>query len=136
MLYGISDSIAIVLPNALLNSSRDDANILASFVSNSPHTKHDELSNGRAAGPSQNNFALPSGQSTLRAEFFGSAGAAYGADQPGRTASRSEQAIDPELVKPDPATQPGYAEALKLWARFRFVRAGWFTAQEAIEYID
>lgn len=33
----------------------------------------------------------------------------------------------------DPA---GYHAALKAWSRFRFVRAGWFTAKEAIEYID
>ncbi|KAG5928550.1 hypothetical protein E4U42_000467 [Claviceps africana] len=32
--------------------------------------------------------------------------------------------------------QPGYAQALRAWSRFRFVRAGWFTSQEAIEYID
>jgi hypothetical protein len=30
----------------------------------------------------------------------------------------------------------GYKDALKAWARFRFVRAGWFTAAEAIEYIE
>jgi hypothetical protein len=48
----------------------------------------------------------------------------------------AEQAIDPELTKRDPTTEPGYNEALKAWARFRFVRAGWFTAQEAIDYID
>jgi hypothetical protein len=29
-----------------------------------------------------------------------------------------------------------YKEALKAWARFRFVRAGWFTPAEAIDYID
>ncbi|KAJ4304233.1 zinc finger transcriptional activator [Collariella sp. IMI 366227] len=56
-----------------------------------------------------------------------------------RNASRhdvptTEQAIDPELSKRDPTAEPGYAEALKAWARFRFVRAGWFTAQEAIDY--
>lgn len=53
--------------------------------------------------------------------------------QQGQTA---DQAIDPELIKREPSTEPGYAEALKAWARFRFVRAGWFTAQEAIDYID
>jgi len=46
------------------------------------------------------------------------------------------QPIDPELVKLEPVTGPGYDEALKAWARFRFVRAGWFTAAEAIDYID
>lgn len=44
--------------------------------------------------------------------------------------------VDPELSQPDPASQPGYEDAIKIWARFRFVRAGWFTSQEAIEYID
>ncbi len=29
-----------------------------------------------------------------------------------------------------------YKEALKAWARFRFVRAGWFTPAEAIDYIE
>lgn len=47
-------------------------------------------------------------------------------------------AIDPELTKNDrgASAEPGYAEAMKVWARFRFVRAGWFTAAEAIHYID
>lgn len=31
---------------------------------------------------------------------------------------------------------PSYKDALKAWARFRFVRAGWFTPAEAIDYID
>ena len=47
-----------------------------------------------------------------------------------------DQPIDPELAKSDYSTNPGYAEAIKAWTRFRFVRAGWFTPHEAIEYID
>ena len=47
-----------------------------------------------------------------------------------------QQPIDPELTRPALSTQPGYEEALRTWSRFRFVRAGWFTAQEAIEYVD
>lgn len=56
-----------------------------------------------------------------------------------RQASRPpqmEQPIDPELSRPELSSQPGYVEAIKAWQRFRFVRAGWFTALEAIEYID
>ncbi|KAH7308071.1 hypothetical protein B0I35DRAFT_103160 [Stachybotrys elegans] len=49
--------------------------------------------------------------------------------------SRPEH-IDPDLALQDPSAHPGYQEALKAWTRFRFVRAGWFTAQEAIQYID
>nr|POF13963.1 putative transferase caf17, mitochondrial [Quercus suber] len=29
-----------------------------------------------------------------------------------------------------------YASALRAWSRFRFVRAGWFTAKEAIDYVQ
>lgn len=52
------------------------------------------------------------------------------------TPGRMEQPIDPDLGKQDLSAQPGYEEAIRAWTRFRFVRAGWFTAQEAIEYID
>lgn len=56
------------------------------------------------------------------------------------TASRAgikiEQPVDPDLGRQDLSSQPGYQEAIKTWMRFRFVRAGWFTPQEAIEYID
>jgi hypothetical protein len=47
-----------------------------------------------------------------------------------------EHAIDPALTRTELTSKPGYSEALRAWARFRFVRAGWFTAQEAIEYVD
>ena len=47
-----------------------------------------------------------------------------------------EPAIDPALRRRVDTSDPGYVDALKAWNRFRFVRAGWFTAQEAIEYID
>jgi len=60
----------------------------------------------------------------------------YHSRQASRQAGATDQPIDPELIRRDPSTEPGYNEALKAWARFRFVRAGWFTAQEAIEYIE
>ena len=40
-------------------------------------------------------------------------------------------AIDP----PDETESQGYKNAVRAWSRFRFVRAGWFTAAEAIDYI-
>ncbi|CAG9991315.1 unnamed protein product [Clonostachys byssicola] len=51
-------------------------------------------------------------------------------------AARSENPIEHEFPKRDSNTPPGYIEAVRAWSRFRFVRAGWFTPQEAIEYID
>ncbi|OTA61953.1 hypothetical protein K449DRAFT_395325 [Hypoxylon sp. EC38] len=66
----------------------------------------------------------------------------------GRTTSKSADLIDPLLqssAKNDEAAEmerrlnvegePGYTEALEAWSRFRFVRAGWFTKEEAIKYI-
>lgn len=52
--------------------------------------------------------------------------------------SRQDAAIDPALSEnqPDRTQEPGYKDAIKAWSRFRFVRAGWFTPGEAIDYID
>ena len=59
---------------------------------------------------------------------------------PSRTAGpgsvKMEPAIDPALMRRNLANDPGYIDAIKAWSRFRVVRAGWFSAQEAIEYID
>ena len=54
--------------------------------------------------------------------------------------ARRDAAIDPALAPedqnmPGPARDQGYKDALKTWSRFRFVRAGWFTPAEAIDYI-
>ncbi|KAI1435720.1 hypothetical protein GGR50DRAFT_686814 [Xylaria sp. CBS 124048] len=65
-----------------------------------------------------------------------------------RPATKLADPIDPRLLPSDSADEkaevearlhvehePGYQEALKAWARFRFVRAGWFTKEEAVKYI-
>lgn len=44
--------------------------------------------------------------------------------------------IDPAMVLDNGQTDAGYKNALKSWSRMRFVRAGWFTAHEAMDYID
>ncbi|RDW94672.1 hypothetical protein BP5796_00435 [Coleophoma crateriformis] len=51
---------------------------------------------------------------------------------------RQDTTIDPALSEPraDRTQDQGYKNALKAWSRFRFVRAGWFTPSEAVEYID
>lgn len=73
---------------------------------------------------------------------------ALGGRPPIRAVGKSADPIDPRLLPCDPLDEsigvearlnvehePGYQEALKAWARFRFVRAGWFTKEEAIRYI-
>ena len=54
---------------------------------------------------------------------------------------RRDPAIDPALSiealnKTERMQEQGYKDAVKAWSRFRFVRAGWFTPTEAIDYID
>lgn len=39
-------------------------------------------------------------------------------------------------VLPDPPNEAAFSEAITAWTKFRFVRAGWLTAKEAIAYID
>ncbi|KAH6658134.1 hypothetical protein BKA67DRAFT_206986 [Truncatella angustata] len=67
-----------------------------------------------------------------------------------RVQARSAEPIDPRLLpsantkegqkealekRLDVRHEDGYEEALKSWGRFRFVRAGWFTREEAVKYI-
>lgn len=73
---------------------------------------------------------------------------ALGSRPPIRAVNKSAGPIDPRLLPSESLDEnvgvearlnvehePGYQEALKAWARFRFVRAGWFTKEEAIRYI-
>ncbi|KAF2873515.1 hypothetical protein BDV95DRAFT_627423 [Massariosphaeria phaeospora] len=53
----------------------------------------------------------------------------------------ADQAVDPAISQqppaaPGPPINAAYIEAVKAWSRFRFCRAGWLTAKEAIAYID
>lgn len=56
------------------------------------------------------------------------------------TTTHPEVSIDPNLSSGDSIplerdNDLGYQDAINAWSRFRFVRAGWFTASEAIQYI-
>ncbi|KAF1846933.1 uncharacterized protein K460DRAFT_50530 [Cucurbitaria berberidis CBS 394.84] len=58
-----------------------------------------------------------------------------------RSASRTaaEPSVDPAIQQPmipDPPNEAAFADAVRAWSKFRFVRAGWLTAKEAIAYID
>jgi hypothetical protein len=39
-------------------------------------------------------------------------------------------------VAVDPAVDDGTDKALKAWNKFRFVRAGWFSAREAMTFVE
>lgn len=121
----------------------------------SPHKLGEAEANSRTsqtAAAASVNFRVPAAESAARpvsARDIGRRQSSFraesrqsGSQQNRRTAARPEAPpvdapIDPQLTaKRDVTSDPGYTDALKAWARFRFVRAGWFTAHEAIEYID
>ncbi len=88
-------------------------------------------------------LASPTGRKTARVQT-----STHGSRPQIRATTKSADPIDPRLL-PSAAHdekaeiearlnvehEPGYREALGAWARFRFVRAGWFTKEEAIKYI-
>ncbi|TIA11416.1 hypothetical protein D6C80_07512 [Aureobasidium pullulans] len=52
-----------------------------------------------------------------------------------------DSSIDPAIMQQPPSTarpssSADYASAYAAWARFRFVRNGWFTTKEGMEYIE
>ena len=105
------------------------------FLIRSPHKQ--EVDNGHlgTAGPPKPNL-LHHQVHVARPAPSAVGHSLYGDAQNLNADMSAEQPIDPELTRRDLAADPGYAEALKAWGRFRFVRAGWFTAQEAIDYVE
>jgi hypothetical protein len=96
---------------------------------------HKEL-HGGAAGPSQPGLLSRHSDTSVH-KLNSHLEGGYGGRANSQAPNIMDQPIDPALTTGlDPATEAGYAEALHAWSRFRFVRAGWFTAQEAIAYID
>ncbi|KAF2138862.1 uncharacterized protein K452DRAFT_300917 [Aplosporella prunicola CBS 121167] len=54
--------------------------------------------------------------------------------------STVEPVVDPAIsqsyTNEDGFDEAGYQSAIRAWSKFRFVRAGWFTAKEALAYMD
>ena len=50
--------------------------------------------------------------------------------------TRNSANLDPAIVGYDHGSPTPSREMLSIWTRLRFVRAGWFTAREAMAYID
>ena len=60
--------------------------------------------------------------------------------QPNQLGTERGGLVDPAISHSHPGNNdlgsPDHENAVRAWSRFRFVRAGWFTADEAIRYID
>jgi hypothetical protein len=121
----------------------DALDLLYKAATDSPHTQSLHRRQESVATAIQPSPVPVPGRITPRDETFNTR-------PPGRVTSRSADPIDPRLLpsgnsreadreamekRLDIHEEPGYEDALKAWSRFRFVRAGWFTREEAIKYI-
>ncbi|KAI0481031.1 transcriptional activator ARO80 [Xylariaceae sp. FL0804] len=122
-----------------------------------PHDALDLLY--KAATDNPHNVPLrpePTPSSTVQPSNISVPGSNAPSEQPAVLNARSAARLPPKLADPiDPRLLPsdgvndradmerrlnvesesGYKEALEAWSRFRFVRAGWFTREEAVKYI-
>ncbi|KAA8895872.1 hypothetical protein FN846DRAFT_995140 [Sphaerosporella brunnea] len=107
---------------ALTNESRSptaDGDDDAEAHPASPHSQH--------RSPVQ---PLRWGQSSVR---FAST-AAEGGSSHASSHARKSSVISPKTAVPP--IDNGIEKAMRAWNKFRFVKAGWFTAREAIEYVE
>ncbi|KAI1108375.1 transcriptional activator ARO80 [Nemania sp. NC0429] len=125
----------------------DALDLLYKAATDSPHSMlvRQETAPASTIAPTtlQPSLASAPGRKTPHAQT-----SALGSRPPIRAVSKSAGPIDPRLLPCESLDEnfgvearlnvehePGYQEALHAWARFRFVRAGWFTKEEAIRYI-
>jgi len=128
--YKLNESTAATLQNGEIFSGHDALNLLFEAAThhrtNSSSSLHRPNLGPNGTPGSQTNFASPQATATH-------------ARNPSRSAA--EPAVDPAIaqhqpVLPDPPNEASFAQAVRAWSKFRFVRAGWLTAKEAVRYID
>lgn len=134
----VSNHTTAILQTAEVYSGHDALNLLFEAAGRSGDMEHHrtgssssvyrpQYSTSNTAGPSPN-FSSPSVNGVRHN------GLPY-------TRSAPEPAVDPAITSPyangnGNNDNTGFEQAVRAWSRFRFVRAGWFTAREGIAYID
>ncbi|KAJ4351821.1 zinc finger transcriptional activator [Didymosphaeria variabile] len=133
----LNDKSMAVMQTGEIYSGHDALNLLFEAAGRNGDIEHHRTGSasslqrpsmlGPASTPgSQANFASPQAQSHARNHS---------------RATAAEPAVDPAISQqytslPEPPNEAAFAEAIKAWTKFRFVRAGWMTAKEAVRYID
>lgn len=125
----VSNETAAALFQSPINVPGDALHLLLKASDESEHMqRRDTASLGRrSTSQSMRNSSIMQGRYNSRPSSQHQAGQNYSLN------------IDPAISGSNAANNdstPIPIEALKLWSRLRFVRAGWFTAREAISYVD
>lgn len=116
----------------------DALDLLYKAATNSPGHKRDRSNSQLSPLQNNHNSVHASQASPVRNHHDRSYQASFmrPPDIPRDAAIDPALSADPGVYKPSRMQEDGYKEAVKAWSRFRFVRAGWFTPIEAIDYID
>ena len=120
---------AIELLSPAISNSHDALHLLSEAAGRTEDLNrqiHRRSSRRLAAGPSsaaQLSLTPPAPRSSaFRSSYFEASSSSPMEDVP---RSRTDSVAEP----------PGHADAVKVWSRLRFVRAGWLTVEEAMEYV-
>lgn len=135
----VNNETAAILQSKEVFSGHDALNLLFEAAGRTGDIEHHRPASTsmhqRAMSTASLAGTTPGSQPTLPSPGFNTA---HLFPSPARTAT--EPAIDPAIaegqVDGEADHQHGFEQAVKAWSRFRFVRAGWFTAREGIAYLD
>ena len=124
----VSNETAAALFQSPINVPGDALHLLLKASDESEHMQRRDTANVRRRSTSQSvrNLGLAHGS------FNHGHSSQHGIGQ--NFPLNIDPAISGSIADNDSTPIP--TEALKLWSRLRFVRAGWFTAKEAISYVD
>lgn len=134
---------AAELLSPAISNSHDALHLLSEAAGRTEDLNRQSLENRYAANQSASTFG-PQNSHTGRPSVAGSRITSNARIQkPGSARSRYEgtalaSAMTNHDVQNEPSVgleDPGYMSAMRAWSRLRFVRAGWFTIDEAMAYI-
>lgn len=135
----VNNATAAILQTKEVYSGHDALNLLFEAAGRNGDIDHHRTgSSGSVPRPIMGTGNTPGSQNSFPSP---QANSIRGMDGRNQIRSAQEPAVDPEITRSymngEGATdEASFAEAVKAWSRFRFVRAGWLTAKEAIAYID
>ena len=138
-----SNKATAILQTKEVFSGHDALNLLFEAAGrNGDIVHHRSGSGGSLPRPSFANANTPGSYSTLQSPQTNNGGGAK-TSTPSREIPPSQApAVDPAIGTNyaagmnDLEESRAYEDAIRAWSRFRFVRAGWFTAREGIAYVD
>ncbi|KAH7113897.1 hypothetical protein B0J11DRAFT_511400 [Dendryphion nanum] len=135
----LSNASARILQTGEIYSGHDALNLLFEAAGRNGDIDHHRTNSASSLNrPALNSVTTPGSQVAFASP---QATATHGVDGRRPLRTTADPSVDPAIAPqyptlPDPHTDASFAEAVRAWTKFRFVRAGWLTAKEAIAYID